>query len=53
MLLAQARAAIEAMRVPTGAMIEEGHMQFHHGESEPEEAGEVWRAMIDAALQKR
>lgn len=45
-----ARAAIEAMREPTEAMIEEGQAQYKHWNST---AVAVWRAMLWAALEPK
>lgn len=42
-----ARAAIEAMRVPTPAMIEAGRWAAEEGGAET-----IWSAMIDAALRE-
>lgn len=42
---ADARAAIEAMREPTKAMIEAGW-----ADAQAEDAGATWKSMIDAAL---
>jgi len=47
---AQARAAIEAMREPTDAMIEAGWQDGMAGFGEGEECEPVWHAMIDEAL---
>lgn len=44
-LFEMARAAIEAMRVPTEAMIEEAW-----ADARAEDAAAVWKAMIDEAL---
>jgi hypothetical protein len=55
LLMRQARAAIEAMRVPNQAMTEfgfEAACRFDHGDTVPslDIAEAVWQAMIDAAL---
>lgn len=44
-----ARAAIEAMREPTDAMLAEGGVAMSFA-SHPSDANRSWRAMIDAAL---
>lgn len=44
---AMAHAAIEAMREPTEAMLDAGRTKTNWG---PHGTGEVWLAMIDAAL---
>ena len=64
-----ARAAIAAMREPTGAMVDAGHVVIHeqgppwlceadrtkpyHVISMPEDVAQRWRQMIDAALQDK
>lgn len=51
MCMVLARAAIEAMRVPTEAMVEEGYCAVpSFGDHNPNAA---WRAMIDAALNEQ
>lgn len=49
-LLTVARAAIEAIRKPTDAMIQRGWQDGAGGWGEGEEIPDIWRAMIDAAL---
>lgn len=64
-----ARAAIAAMREPTGAMVDAGHVVIHeqgppwlceadrtkpyHVIGMPEDVAQRWRQMIDAALQDK
>lgn len=65
----RARAAIAAMREPTGAMVDAGHVVIHeqgppwlceadrtkpyHVISMPEDVAQRWRQMIGAALQDK
>ena len=67
--MAQARAVLEAMREPTGAMVDAGHVVIHeqgppwlceadrtkpyHVISMPEDVAQRWRQMIGAALQDK
>ena len=54
--LADARAALEAMREPTGAMIEAGMHKPFPGEAprlDDDTCLETWQAMIDAACSRR
>lgn len=48
--LEKARAAIEAMREPTGNMIETGSEACQHLNSRWENSNECWKAMVDEAL---
>ncbi len=48
--LRQARAAIQAMREPTAAMLTAGYEKGCGGWGEGEECGPIWTSMIDAAL---